>query len=317
MRATALFLLFGFALASFGQGVVIGPRLGTPHRVDEGLLLVSELNCVACHQLPNAEAARLASRKSPNLGNGGLRLTPQFLRKHIADPIGYKAGTTMPDLLHAMGGDEKREAVDALVHFLISQQTPEAEVGTAGEDFLLKQGRTLYHTIGCVACHEPQAGPDTVPGITPEDPQLEQMDESLRSPASVPLGDLARKTRVEQVAKFLLDPLKVRPSGRMPAHNLSAGEATALAVYLLREQIPAARERSQRALLGGLRFYYYEENFGSTTKFDSLTPKASGTVDTFSIKPRKRDTFFGFRFSGTIRVPRDGTYTFFVQSDDG
>ena len=34
---------------------------------------------------------------------------------------------------------------------------------------------------------------------------------------SVPLGDLASKTTVDQLAQFLLDPLKTRPHGRMPA----------------------------------------------------------------------------------------------------
>ena len=37
----------------------------------------------------------------------------------------------------------------------------------------------------------------------------------------------------------------------------------------------------------------------------------------FDIAPRTRDTAFGFVFEGTLVVPKDGTYTFYLDSDDG
>ena len=54
---------------------------------------------------------------------------------------------------------------------------------------------------------------------------------------SVPLGNLAMKTTVDQLAAFLLDPLKVRPGSRMPSSGLSKGEAYAIATYLLRDTL--------------------------------------------------------------------------------
>ncbi len=306
-------LLFGIAsTALLYSQVVVGPTVATAPDVHPGDLLISELNCAACHPGDTA-----AARKSPILGKAGLRLTPQYLRKYLSEPTASKPGTTMPDLLHHLSGSEKAEAVDSLVHFLISEQDGTVAPGTAAEDFLIKQGRTLYHTIGCVACHEPQSGPESIPGIMPEDPKLERFDPSLRAPASVPLGDLARKTTVDQLAKFLMDPLKVRPSGRMPSLNLNAGEATAIAVYLLRAQAPGLADPSKRSLITGLKYQYFEQDFGGNTDFDSLTAKATGTVDTFDISARKRDQSFGFRFTGNIRIPQDGNYTFFTRSDDG
>jgi cytochrome c len=181
----------------------------------------------------------------------------------------------------------------------------------------LKQGQALYHTVGCVACHEPQARPEAVPGIMPVDPKLEAFDRSLQSPASVPLGNLARKMTVPQLAAFLRDPLSVRPSGRMPSLNLSEGEAKAIAVYLLRGQAAGLTDPSKRSLVGGLQYNYYEENFSGAPDFESFTPKSSGTVENFDLKPRKRDNNFGLRFSGNIQIPRDGAYTFYTRSDDG
>ena len=49
----------------------------------------------------------------------------------------------------------------------------------------------------------------------------------------------------------------------------------------------------------------------------SLTPVKSGTVSTIELTPRSRDTDFAFRFNGLIDIPADGSYTFFLNSDDG
>ncbi|HTG45431.1 MAG TPA: PA14 domain-containing protein, partial [Verrucomicrobiae bacterium] len=223
----------------------------------------------------------------------------------------------MPDVLHYLTAAEKAEAVEALVHYLISEQAIDDSPGVGAEEFQIQQGRTLYHTIGCTACHEPQAAPNLIPGISPDDPKLERFDPDLRVPASVPLGNLARKTTAAQLAKFLVDPVKSRPSGRMPSFNLTATEAGSMAVYLLRAQAAGLTDPSKRTLISGLKYQYYEESFGSSPDFGAMTPKAAGTADGFEINHRKRDNGFGFRFSGTIKVPKEGRYTFFALSDDG
>ena len=41
------------------------------------------------------------------------------------------------------------------------------------------------------------------------------------------------------LAEFLKNPLKSHPSGWMPSFKLNADEARAIAMYLLREQLPA------------------------------------------------------------------------------
>ncbi|HEV8543326.1 MAG TPA: PA14 domain-containing protein, partial [Verrucomicrobiae bacterium] len=128
---------------------------------------------------------------------------------------------------------------------------------------------------------------------------------------------LARKTTVDQLAKFLMDPLKIRPSGRMPSLNLTGAEATSIAVYLLRGQAAGLNDPSKRTLIAGLKYQYYEEDFNDSTDFDTLTPKGSGNTSSFDLSTRKRDNNFGFRFSGSINIPTNGNYTFFTRSDDG
>lgn len=50
---------------------------------------------------------------------------------------------------------------------------------------------------------------------------------------------------------------------------------------------------------------------------NDVRPTSTGTAADFSLAPRDRDEMFGFRWTGYLRVPRDGVYTFTARSDDG
>src|SRR5436190_5851792 len=68
--------------------------------VDQGELLLAELNCTSCHQADAPVTARLASKQGPVLGAQGIPLTAQYIRKFLSNPDGFKPGTTMPDTVH-------------------------------------------------------------------------------------------------------------------------------------------------------------------------------------------------------------------------
>lgn len=53
------------------------------------------------------------------------------------------------------------------------------------------------------------------------------------------------------------------------------------------------------------------------TRPDDLRPTKRGTVANFSLAPRDTTEMFSFRYTGYIRVPRTGVYTFLARSDDG
>src|SRR5436190_20499592 len=132
-----------------------------------GELLLAELNCTACHAPANADSPRVAPKGAPDLSAIGSRVTPQWLRAYLADPHGLKAGATMPDLFHASEPQARDGAVDFLVHFLLSQGGPIPPSTVEGNALLVDQGRELYHTVGCVACHAAQEKPrSATPGAT-------------------------------------------------------------------------------------------------------------------------------------------------------
>jgi hypothetical protein len=67
----------------------------------------------------------------------------------------------------------------------------------------------------------------------------------------------------------------------------------------------------------GLDYKYFEGSWGNLPNFDALTPVKQGNVTNFDLTPRNVNDYFGFKFSGYVNVPTDGTYTFYTTSDDG
>jgi mono/diheme cytochrome c family protein len=143
----------------------------------------------------------------------------------IADPQKVKPGSYMPDVIGDTPRD--RDDADAITHFLVSLGGPVEWEPIAREPQVIDEGRRLYHSVGCVACHgafEPAAkvfGEATLSTGMP-----------ATSPPS-PFGALAGKWRPAALSEYLQDPLRTHPSGRMPSVNLSAAEADLLATYLL------------------------------------------------------------------------------------
>src|SRR4051812_41974 len=122
-----------------------------------GQLLISELNCTACHSAGNS--ARVAPKGAPDLSTIGARATPQWIRKYLSQPHTVKPGATMPDLFFASEPEARAGAVDFLTHFLAAQGGPMRSSSLEGTTVLVDEGRKLYHSVGCVACHAPEQKP--------------------------------------------------------------------------------------------------------------------------------------------------------------
>ncbi|MCB1066506.1 MAG: c-type cytochrome [Verrucomicrobiae bacterium] len=185
-----------------------------------GLILLNELNCVACHAAPEALKDRLTGRPATLIEGVGTRLNPLDLELFIRNPRFIKPDTMMPSFF--AGPDRDLAEVEALKHFLASLKKEPSDAAMPAGD--VAAGQRLYHRIGCVACHAPEVG------YTPEDlPEGTTIE--LTGLPSVPMN-LADKYEEHALARFLLDPNAHRPSGRMPNFKLSDAEAADLAAYL-------------------------------------------------------------------------------------
>lgn len=225
-----------------------------------GQLLLGELSCTACHKPPAAWADRLAPKSGPRLDGVASRLSVQWLHRFLGDPQAIKPGTTMPDMFASLNTAQRDAQITPLVHFLatLTDELPVGKKRSSKADSI--RGKTLYHQVGCVACHapdpahgiaEPKTGRESSrSAVTNKDPQpLDNDDDDdglvrtrtnehskqLELP-SIPLGRLQAKYTHEQLASFLSNPLQVRPAGRMPDLKLKPQEALDIAGYLLGKQ---------------------------------------------------------------------------------
>ncbi len=254
--------------------------------VAAGQLLLGELNCVSCHAADASLATQVQKKQAPVLDSVGSRVRPQYLLNFLADPQKTKPGTTMPNVLAHVPETERAAKVEALVHFLASTG---ATADTAPLRQAVNRGDRLYHTVGCVGCHDPRKGENS-PALA----------------TSVPLGTPSRKYTLAGLTQFLENPLAVRPGGRMP-HLLSGADARDVASFLLGDM----------DLASGLQVSIYEGKFNSVNDLAKVQPKEIGEADTFSIDVTQRKDNFGLRFDGTIKIEREGEYMFVLGSDDG
>lgn len=304
----AVGLLLGGVGKMSGEPVVPGyERLKADRSVtlaERGELLLRELNCLACHTARTSIDNRVGGKFAPDLSRAGERLTPKYIREFLSNPHEVKPGTMMPDLFHASDVGPKAGAIGFLTHFLVSRSGPIAPSKTPVNRGAADLGKELFHSVGCVACHAPEQAEGIVTPVVP-----------------LPKG-LAGKTTVEQLVKFLQNPLHTRPSGRMPSLGLTEEEARSIAMYLLRDQMDNPQSKdAQGVSVKGWKYEYFEaKGFRSLPEFSKLKAKTVGIAPQVGLKPgglKTRNDNFALRFTANLRINKPGRHRFWIKSDDG
>jgi len=238
---TTCWLLIANADVAGGDSAWPGHHPLTQTQVGE--VLISELRCAACHQ--GIQHSSLPERTAPDLTTAGARISPEYLRRFLAAPSEAHPGTTMPDMLASHPEEERTRFAEALTHFLVDQSKAAFPSETT-EPIDRQQGKTLFHSVGCVACHGPKEALDDML-LKPKRKDEEDEDDPAAAekravkPVGVPLGHVAAKYNVSSLTEFLFQPLRVRSSGRMPDMKLTPAESQAIAAYLLGEPAPSVK----------------------------------------------------------------------------
>lgn len=181
----------------------------------KGRVLIQQMNCVACHDA-DTTLTRVSAKQAPRLNWSAKYLNPNYVEAFIADPHGTQLGTSMPEMLGHLKESERTATAKAITHFIASKSSNEF-ASEAIDKTSLSDGFEIFHSVGCVACHSPR--------------DAEAVERKIVN--SVPLGDLSQKYNVTGLIRFLEDPLSARPSGHMPDMQLTHGEATDVANFLL------------------------------------------------------------------------------------
>lgn len=233
-------VLYSWIVITSAVVAVGSPALPGNHPLTEsqaGDVLIADLRCAACHA--GVERKSVVEKSAPDLTAAGSRISPEYLRKFLADPASAHPGTTMPDVLAARSKAEREQIAEALTHFLVAQSKSPFVVNRPATDDR-ELGKSLFHSVGCVACHGPK---EVLADALPLKPNEEEEDEDPQikarkaiKPIAVPLGHVAGKYSVKSLSEFLFQPLRVRASGRMPDLKLTPAESLAIASYLVAEQ---------------------------------------------------------------------------------
>lgn len=253
---------------------------------DVGLVALGQYNCTVCHAASEKQAAWILPKAAPSLTGLEKRVNPDWLRKWLAAPHATMPGATMPDLLHGLPDAERAKALDELTHFLLSNGKPEFR-RVPPDRAAVARGESLYHRIGCVACHQPQKGgaPDSVP--------------------SAPLPKMEEKWSFDALKEFLLKPHTIRPSGRMPGMDLTDAEAFDLTHFLLRET----------RIFSPMEATVWHERVRSLAELDTTAPVSTTPVKNFSLAVPGVNRRVSIRFAGWLRVDKAGDYTFHIAAD--
>lgn len=166
-------------------------------RAERGRALAEELHCAACHR---AGDAPLRGRRGPDLSHVGGRTNVRWLARWLEDPRRFRAGAVMPAVLHGT------EPADVAAYLAGLKDTGDTGTPLAPDPARAARGKELFESVGCVSCHGEREGH---------------------------LWGMGSKTDAARLARYLIDPLRVDPSGRMPSLLLSEGEAVAIAEYLV------------------------------------------------------------------------------------
>jgi mono/diheme cytochrome c family protein len=213
-------------------------QYGTDLQLEQGRLAFEELACVRCHKpaAGDAMAKRLIDRPGPNLTDIGKRAFPGWIDAWLADPAKLRPHTTMPKMFaETADGRADRYAVTKYLVSLSGAPLEPVRAPTASNDYRnsMDRGRVLFTVTGCATCHQDAPLPKKAARNDEDEKEPLKPDDLIYgSPAKYALGALGSKTRPDALAKYLQDPLKVNPGGRMPHMGLSSQEATDLGRYL-------------------------------------------------------------------------------------
>ncbi len=166
----------------------------------DGRALFEDLGCANCH---SSDSPSIQKRPGPILTGLGSRMKPAWIRRWLDEPQGFRPWATMPQML----SDSERSDVTAFLSGLSGQTFEEPSVRKSNEE----RGRTTFQSFGCGACHG----------------------------AELPLRAMGSKTTAGPLQRYLLDPLRYSPDGRMPSFHLTEAEALDLAAYLVSSRDPA------------------------------------------------------------------------------
>lgn len=165
-------------------------------------------------------------------------------------------------------------------------------------------------TVNCARCHDHKIDPITqadyysmlafFQGITPNGNPNPQVERAI-------FKDDAERLAYEVAV-------------REHREKLDAAQARVSAIEKeFRDRLSRQEQDLDQPDMDDLEYRFYRDTWEKLPNFDALKAETVGKLERpfFDISPATREFSFGFVFTGTLKVPADGEYTFILDSDDG
>lgn len=289
-----------------------------------------EKDCVGCHEriATNKFQARtdkleqwkphvMPYRDVPSLSELGARLRPAWVRDYLLHPHDLRPNLaqTMPRL--RLSPEQARD----IATYLTASGTPEpAPVAVSAEPARVARGKQLLGERGCIGCHEVSGA-----GL-PSPPKSEGF---VRTLGLAPDLRYAReRSEPSALARWLLDPSRVKHDAVMPNLGLAPEDARDLAAFLSFGELSPAPHRPAPPRLPLLerRVGFDEVNtsvFAVTCRHCHTNPDLAGgdggpgNTGGFGFKPRKIDfsSYQGIQSGGVD--PQGERVSLFAKTTEG
>ena len=137
--------------------------------------------------------------------------------------------------------------------------------------------------------------------------------------AGVRPGDLVRainNMEIRNGVDFHIALIDLKPRQKVDLHLL-CGDRVVRATCTLAE-VPVAKPVGPEGMANGLNFATYLGMWERLPDFNTLKPAATGKTDQPKLAVHAPGGVgYGIKFTGFVKVPAEGLYTFYTKSDDG
>lgn len=113
------------------------------------------------------------------------------------------------------------------------------------------------------------------------------------------------------------NPFFIEKSTNINARCFRKGKAVSSSQSKQFNQVGTVAPENPADLKTGLLAIYLEGDWDRVPNMDNNKIEFQQVVANISISPKKRDDYYAFIFEGYIKVPEDGIYDFYTDSDDG
>jgi cytochrome c2 len=242
-------------------------------KLNRGRELMVTRGCVGCHKVKNLEDMPKAG---PALIRIKGKLKRDFVEKWVWSPTSFNPHARMPNFFQQTNNGEEhpenfektkaelKAVVDYLFEHSADYNPPEAPGGGS-----VANGKKLFKTIGCMACHG-------IEDVT-----------SYHADFAPDLSGTGSKLSAPWVYSWIRNPRHFDPDTRMPSLRLSNQEASDITAYLMSkrnkdfEQLAAPEAKAD--VRDGLIVDYLRPQVGEKTALEQLA----------QMDEKKRDEFLG------------------------